>query len=319
MIHHQTQSSLEDIHGGEFICRGIVWRGRRAFIDVVTTDRTVIKAALTGHTLAWESVDGRRYCTGRYVVKDRFDFIHEPCSHSEVASRGWQCERCARSDDFRFAHILHLSRMQSHLGDYLSQTHWLYIATFSSGTTKVGTAVDNQKLNRLDEQGPALATYVARADDGWVVRDLESLVSKRLNLRQAVTSKSKVLGLVSPHEESQLQDVHQGVVDRVMLFLERQATLPGFVLVNEAWKAPSESLEILASNPVGNRAVYELNDAGPHVLSIAGCAGSTVIDLGGDSGQIDTHLVADLSRTRGIRCRLVEASGRNWRQGVLQY
>ena len=48
-----------------------------SWVDRLADQRTVIKAALTGHTLAWESLDRRRYCTGRYVVKDRFDFVHE--------------------------------------------------------------------------------------------------------------------------------------------------------------------------------------------------------------------------------------------------
>lgn len=198
MIHHQC--NLEHLAGVEFICRGIVWHRRQAFIELVKTDLAVINAAVTGHTFAWESLDQCRHCTGRYIVKDRLDFVHEPCRHGEPASRGWQCEHCAKSDDFRFAHIPRLSRMQSRLAEYLSQVNWLYVATFSGGVTKIGTAVDSRQLDRLDEQGPALATYVARTDDGWVVRDLESLVSKRLNLRQALVSRSKARGLASPIE-----------------------------------------------------------------------------------------------------------------------
>ena len=313
-------SHLDAYRGKHLICRGIVWHGRRALLEFVDEDFAVISSAVVGETFAYEIADQRRYCTGHYVVKDRVDFVHEPCPHGQAASRGWQCERCNGSDDFRFAHVPGLSRrVSSRLSGYLAQEHWLYVATFSDGTTKIGTAAGSRKLYRLDEQGPALGTYVARAEDGWIVRSLESLVTTRLLLRQAVTSKSKVRGLAFPVERRQLRDDHQQVVDRVTRLIKDETSFPDIALVREDWTIPKDSLEILTSSTSCLRAIYDgVNDVGKHALRASGCVGSIVIDGGIDSND-STPQVADLSRIRGIRCRLLEPGGKQWRQGTLQY
>jgi hypothetical protein len=50
------------------------------------------------------------------------------------------------------------------------------------GSTKVGTASGPRKWNRLAEQGAVAARYVARAQDGRVVRILEDLVTAESGL-----------------------------------------------------------------------------------------------------------------------------------------
>ena len=313
-------SHLDAYRGKHLICRGIVWHERRALIEFVDEDFAVINSAVVGEVFAYAIADKRRYCTGHYVVKDHVDFVHEPCRYGQVASRGWQCERCNRSDDFRFAHVPGLSRrVSSRLSGYLAQEHWLYVATFSDGTTKIGTAAGSRKLYRLDEQGPALGTYVARAEDGWIVRSLESLVAKRLLLRQAVTSKSKLRGLAFPVERRQLRDDHQQVVHTVTRLIKNETSFGGIAQVSEDWTIPKDSLEILTRRTLGLRTIYAgVNDVGEHVICASGCVGSIVIDDGIASND-STPQVTDLSRIRGLRCRLLEPGGKELRQGTLQY
>ena len=46
---------------------------------------------------------------------------------------------------------------------YAATPHRLYIATFPDGTSKVGTSSQASTPRRLDEQAPAIATYIAQA------------------------------------------------------------------------------------------------------------------------------------------------------------
>lgn len=64
--------------------------------------------------------------------------------------------------------------------------HWLSIATFADGATKVGTASDLRKRPRLVEQGAVSARYLAFADNGCIVRILEVEITRDLDLTRAV-------------------------------------------------------------------------------------------------------------------------------------
>ena len=81
-----------------------------------------------------------------------------PVPAGQGAERGFQCGACFARDDLRHMHDFHRSgHAPAGMRDYLAQPHWLYIATFADGTTKVGTASERSKWRRLAEQGAVVA------------------------------------------------------------------------------------------------------------------------------------------------------------------
>ena len=140
-----------------------------------------------------------KHCLGHHKVHGPADRDHVLCPARAQAVKGSQCERCFVVDDSRLIHDFHRGgRVPPGLRAYLMQPHWLYIATFASGASKVGTAADLRKWKRLAEQGAVVARYVARADDGRVVRILEDLVTRDAGLPQQVRSAAKAAALTGP-------------------------------------------------------------------------------------------------------------------------
>ncbi len=123
-----------------------------------------------GTRLGFRLAAAGKHCLGHHKVHGPADRDHVLCPDRAPAVKGSQCERCFVVDDSRLIHDFHRGgRVPPGLRAYLMQPHWLYVATFASGASKVGTAADLRKWNRLAEQGAVVARYVARADDGRVV------------------------------------------------------------------------------------------------------------------------------------------------------
>lgn len=80
----------------------------------------------------------------------------------------------------------------------MAQPHWLYLATFADGTTKVGTTAGPRKRSRLAEQGALFATYLAASPDGRRVRFLEDALTSRLGLTQTVRAVRALLTQLPP-------------------------------------------------------------------------------------------------------------------------
>ena len=106
---------------------------------------------------------------------------------------------------------------------YLMQQHWLYVATFAGGASKVGTASHLRKWNRLAEQGAVVARYVARAEDGRVVRILEDMVTQEAGLTQQVRSAAKEEALVQPLSRIRLDAINARHAAAVRALLARAA------------------------------------------------------------------------------------------------
>ena len=314
------ESSLTvEVHfGEEYVCRGVTWRARRPYLELVSVDLATIFVEFVQNMTCYESLEVARYCNGRYVVTRKGEVRRDPCRSRRYAQTREQCVRCAANDDLRNLHQYgQATRIPPQLASYLSQTHWLYVATFPNGSTKVGIAAHVRKTSRLDEQGATLATYVARAADGWIARRLELLLADSLFLPQSVTARSKVLGMVSPQSFSRLHDIHNSIVSKVVRFLNI-SDLGRACVVREEWRAPAQSLAAWSSLTRRRpRIPYtEDLDRGKHLFRLHACAGSVAIDGPGPRGS-DTEFVVDLSVLRGIRLRLVEADERAWRKGFL--
>lgn len=82
------------------------------------------------------------YCSGYAVARtDATGFAHLPCPKAEIITKGKQCPRCLALDEFAPIHRVHQgARMTEAALAYVDLEHYLYIATFPDGTSKVGTS-----------------------------------------------------------------------------------------------------------------------------------------------------------------------------------
>ncbi|MCO4256867.1 DUF2797 domain-containing protein [Pseudarthrobacter cellobiosi] len=200
-----------------------------------------------GARLGFAVADHGRFCLGHYKVHSASSRDHILCPASARAVKGKQCERCFVLDDSRLIHDFHRGgRVPDGLRTYLLQDHWLYVATFAGGASKVGTASHLRKWNRLAEQGAVVARYVARAEDGRVVRLLEDMVTREAGLAQQVRSAAKAEALAGPLPAAALDGINERHAAAVRTLLG-QAAVEGFSTVDELWVRPAQAAGLCAS------------------------------------------------------------------------
>ncbi len=231
------------------LIRGVGWDSSGPSLSCTTDDGDTAVPLAAGQWLRFGGQKGPRQCVGSFAVHGPTVSVHSPCPESAAAERGYQCGPCFSRDDFRFMHDFHRSGVApAGLRSYLSQPHWLYIATFADGATKVGTTSQRSKWGRLAEQGAVLAQYVALADDGRVVRQLEDLVTASLGLTQQIRSAAKAAALLQPLPASELAAVSDDHGDAVRELLQ-DVGLAGFRIADEHWERPALAAG-LAGGPV---------------------------------------------------------------------
>ncbi|TQJ33395.1 DUF2797 domain-containing protein [Arthrobacter sp. SLBN-122] len=229
----------------------------------------------SGARLGFRVAQPGRFCLGHVQVQSAGSRSHILCGSRVPAARGKQCERCFVLDESRLMHDFHRGgRVTPGLRDYLMQEHWLYIATFAGGATKVGTASGPRKWSRLAEQGAATAAYVARAQDGRVVRILEDLVTAEVGLTQQVRSAAKADALLQPLPAADLLATNARAAAEVRALLARTA-VDGFETVAEQWVRPAQAD---ALHGPGQRHPYpHALDQGQHGFRITALSGANVL------------------------------------------
>ncbi|NJC23216.1 hypothetical protein BJ994_002292 [Arthrobacter pigmenti] len=242
---------------------------------------------------------GQRYCLGYAHSLGPTERRSFSCPTQTTAERGYQCGPCFARDDFRFMHDVHRSGLAPEgLAAYLAQEHWLYVATFADGSTKIGTASNRSKWTRLAEQGAVVARYVAHADNGRIVRVLEDAVTRHAGLPQAVRSAVKTAGLSRPLAEGRLDQANEEHTSAVRDLLREGIELDGYREVKEQWDPPESWKQVLAARaPVYARSL----EGGEH--------GGIVTALLGQSALLELpegRFLLDLSRLRGKRLELGE-------------
>ena len=170
-----------------------------------------------------------------------------PCPKGNRIERGQQCGLCLHLDRFRPIHRVHRgAELTEAVRAYVGLPHWLYVATFPDGSSKVGTAHERSKTSRLDQQAVARASYVALARDGVVVRRLEDALGAELALPQAKRVATKFRAWCSPLEAGELDRIHEELAGRARALLgEPERSLAGpedEYSVEEGRWAPSEAM-----------------------------------------------------------------------------
>jgi hypothetical protein len=285
-------------HGRPYVWHGVTWAtGAPTLLLADAATGTLGHVEVMELDLAFTAAGSARFCTGRYGFTDTFHVEPLPCPRQAEAGSGGQCSACLEQDEFRFAHQVHKGgHVPPALTAYMSQPHWLYVASFAPTVSKVGTAAASRKRSRLDEQGAMCATYLATTPDGRAVRYLEDVLSRELGLAQTVSGSAKLAALAGP-DPRRVYAAHERVVDSAMAVL---ATL-GVAASRQEWSPPDEGLALRSPQHQGERAVYPHDlRAGEHGFHIESCAGTQVLArLSADSNAV--HYVLDLNSLKGRR------------------
>ena len=283
---------------GEYVCHGVTW---------TTGDPRLLLSPLPGGPPTYAEIMKRRlgfqtgtgrWCTGRYQFTDTVHVEAVACPGRAPAEQSGQCARCAGQDDFRFAHQIHQG---GHVPDavrrYMNQPHWLYLATFADGTTKVGTAAEQRKRSRLDEQGALFATYLAKADNGRSVRHLEDALTHRIGVPQTVRAAAKLQALAGMADLSTARAAHEKGIARAAEELA-DMNIPA---VLDAWDPPPDGERL--RTPGSGRTLYphDLRE-GEHGFTPLSCVGSQVLAVL-DSDEDPAYLL-DLGVLKGRRILL---------------
>ena len=179
---------------------------------------------------------------------------------------------------------------------HLRQPNLLYLAAFRDGSVKVGTSTEARIQKRLTEQGAWKARIVARAEDGFAVRDVEDRVSADVSLPQSIAIGRKLDGMAAPRPDDALDEAlaqHTTLVHHVLEVMD-DARLQG--------------MEVEWSFPLGNEAVwsglhrYPLRlQSGAHDLEVlAACGRMVVVERPGRTDRF----VADLGQLYGVELDL---------------
>lgn len=270
---------------------GVAWVGRRPTLRRADGGGVVHEFPLTAGAFSFSVRAAGPFCVGHFTPRENGPRLYVPCPHTRVVPQGRQCPECAAADPSRFMHHAHSGGYvpESMLAS-LNRPHWLYVATFADGSSKVGTAVDTRKTERLDEQGALLATYLTQTSDGYAVRQLEDAVTEEVGIPQTKHHGAKVNSLMKPHPFHILAQAHDDAVAEASAVLTARSVR----VLSERWQAPR------LHEAFARRSTYA---AYPHRLD-GGDHCVTVQALVGDVGLVtvnndDEPLVLDFSQLRG--------------------
>lgn len=280
------------------LCRGVTWIDRLPYFDLLENDRA---DPLIGRRLGLRILAGEPRCLG-YSGAVNGVLTRLSCPRDALATSGQQCEECAARDEFRFAHHAHLGGyVPDSLADYLAQPHWVYIATFADATSKVGTASDPRKTSRLDEQGAAAATYLARVPDGRLARIFEDTVTERAGIVQIKRRSAKVAALTRSVPSEVVRDEHRDAVDQAREALESLPRGTGGTLTGQRWERPAAADGFFVDVPIGGWLPYPHDlTAGEHGFHIDAVAGSAALARLRDRRDAVAYVI-DLGALAGYR------------------
>jgi hypothetical protein len=298
---------------GRWLVTGVTWADDTPLLRVVDrTDNCTELLPLVDVHLGWraDGTDGRRWCVGYFEFMDADTTAYHPCPSRAPVASGRQCDRCAWTEGFRGVHH---SRSAEHLPPglrrYLDQPHWLYVATFPDGHSKVGTASRMRKQVRLAEQGAAVASYLAVTPDGMSIRHVEEHVSRSSAIPQAIRPAAKLLAVVTPSPESVLRTRHADatdhVADAVTEFMRTGPPLPVEPVAEPHWRAPGVSARLLTTSTRHRTAYPGSLEAGTHGFTVRSMLGTLALVDVLDSGDAelaatdDMEFVADLGALVG--------------------
>jgi len=151
-----------------------------------------------------------RFCVG-YSEKGKYI----PCKFNNViTSKSYsQCSYCTKKHGF-VASFFFNEEPNENIKEYLSQTHYIYLALFGHGVIKVGTAAESRRDVRLIEQDALAYCFIAKAQ-GMEIQKIEKYISKKFNVPEFIKSSTKFKNLNFDNKsniEKELKDLAQRIV-----------------------------------------------------------------------------------------------------------
>jgi len=123
-------------------------------------------------------VGSERYCIGIFAHPE---YKRSSCTNNSLVYDNSQCSYCKSKNATYF---LPLNTLRYDQIDILKeQPHLNYINIFGSNLIKTGVAAKVRNITRLLEQG-AIATIFFAETDGFISRQIESHISKTLNIKK---------------------------------------------------------------------------------------------------------------------------------------
>lgn len=188
---------------------GVTWADGEPRVRLRDADADVSRLEpLVGLTLNYRTdADTKRWCLGRTPFR-KADAAHTDCLNRPEPG-GRLCTQCSISDatfaaNLHHAHTRDRAGIDPAIAEHLRQPNLLYLAAFRDGSLKVGTTTVARGTKRLAEQGAWRALLVARAADGYAVRELEDRVTDDLGVPQSVSIGRKLAGMAAPVPDARL-------------------------------------------------------------------------------------------------------------------
>lgn len=257
-----------------------------------------------GRSLSLE-ISELKFCLGYITMNKDGSRNNLPCPKTKAMRTGTQCDSCRRLDHSKFMHHFHKTgEAPEGMRKYLEQPHFLYIASFAHGATKVGTTSTQSKWTRLAQQGAVIARYIARANDGTAIRVLEDLVTEHVGLSQQVRQKSKVKGLTSwelDYAQLDAANAQSAGAARTFLGAQRGLDTYGVQLKDEKWEQPAFAQPVIEA--WDSHSVHSWNSALPGStvnLRIRGVLGQSILADSGDGTTLRLLDAAEL-KTREVQ------------------
>lgn len=219
-----------------------------------------------------------------------------------------KCVRCS-IHDANFATNIHHAHTKSRDGldpfvaKHLAKTNLLYLAGFRDGSIKIGTTTAHRKDHRLSEQGAWLAQVVAIAEDGFVVREIEDLITEFAKVPQAVSGRRKLAGLMNPVSDSALGLTIAETAKKVVGLVDRLAD-QRLVSTTDGWQFPGRE------NPAWKEPVeypLPLSRGNHHVVVVDACGRMVALQRFRRDGTCDDEIfLADLGQLFGYELEMGE-------------
>ena len=242
--------------------------------------------------------EGRRVCLGHTAMTKDGSRYNE-CQNKP--NKGRKCPKCSTAEaiyaaNLHHAHTKDRAETSPEFRRHMEQPNYLYLARFSDGSIKVGTTTTQRKDRRLEEQGACQAMLVAKTLDGFSVRTIEDRVTAELSIPQAVSTKRKITGLISPKNTEQAAEELAIITHRVHCLLEHADDLDCEIL-----QLPWENVG-LQSNLWKNVHRYPRPlSSGAHSLEIVGALGRIAAFTPDSSSDV---FIADLDELFGIELEI---------------
>ncbi len=181
----------------------------------------------------------------------------------------------------------------------LAEANVLYVAGFRDGSIKVGTSNAQRCQTRLIEQGAWRANIVATASNGFVVREVEDLVTSELGIAQSVSARRKLNGLLNPVSNDVL-------AARVAEAAQRVSELVIKFGSDEIAAEPAEWSTPELDNPIWDRvsAYPAALGSGVHSIEVRAVSGRLAALT---RPGIDDVFVADLGTLIGVELTATDA------------